>query len=1766
MNASELVGRVAALYLRQAVPSVWTEAEGTSRFVIDRLSAEQLASIANAVLADDGLSSLVSLKLPLGILAPLGVPDAALTDKPATYWRTADCDRRALVLANTGDDEQQSLAELTRIGAQELQDKPDLWVKAVAEGLGLQANELRWWEKALGGLQALRSHPLEREAEYVLRTRDAIVNDGLPLLRALGAALPALRLPADTSYFSGIKERVRGQASQWKRYFDDLHKKRACFLQKQTPAQQLLTEDDLSSQFERVRESIDVQYHPTIVAFIRAQSGWNDRAAALAQVEWERVKPLFDGLRREKFNLGQATLEFYDDRAPGLSLSEDDRDYLKRLIARNTTEPQDEDAEFYELHREELRNDPKLKAYWDKFVFGRPRETDDFVVGLVGALEVLFNRQSGAGVRRLEIRCDRASKKDFKELNVDAGLYFARRYAGLRKLLGDRVTWNVGSLFEFPALVDEWRSKQQGKQGLNHSMARPALQLKFLIRLEVTSEDGTTQEHQAHVVWRYDPNTVATQLDDDWRRLLEHPLPFCTTAREPAAVRGRFQSVDLANAKTFRPVHGRDRGTFVATYRAEQDIAVVWRKNLASALADTMVSPEVAEELKQQFAAFETAYIEALKAFTTDGLSDAALDAQLECYTTLLESILRKAKGDKNRELLLKPLLRIGAVAIEGGRPAVVVTPWHPLRLFAMAQKARMVARLVKYVLAAEQVLIGDSRLFFKDLASDLRHPFYPEVVLGWTDGKPELLAFTDFVLDYSLHELPMVGDEGTDDTNENPTEGSAVVADLLQRYLALHPHEHANMSVVLYNCDSARLPQAVVERVGTTYEGDEDVRCQVLLRHSDPDRLRDLYTDIIKSEDSDVDAFNASEATRDFLARLRICIIAQEAQTEPDPKEGRPYDIVYLQDVIARHARLEWYVERAQPLAADTLVPPRWSRRRPAARDDMKSVVYLCSPAQTTAGWTYLSALTSFLKGDWDENSERRLLPARQLDFRDPKTSRIFEETHNLGNWVVNYDEILDRRQLLNQQVTIIRYKQSATQGRNLVISSKASLALLRTMLLSRLRDLSLDMSDQELVQLANRFITDASDISGDIVLRAAKRGRNASELMGVVLSRYLMRSELAGSPFLGWYFLDDYADWLGQREEQIADILALAPERGGEGGLRLSMLVSEAKYITADSLAAKRKESEKQLRDTMKRIDEAIFGNPERLDRELWLGRLSDLVLDGVQFPAAAKVDLGDWRRAMRDGTCAIHVRGYSHVFVTGPSDGADCASFNAIASLPNGYQEVFGRAETREIVLNYARNRDAMGVRRRVASDDVWAERTYRRPADQVAISVPVTDGTGGDRGGSTPPQPPPVAASGATAGTSATAAGRGPSATGTLAGSGGTVTDVAATNSGWIRAEITSLLAGSAGAGDTPEDEAWLRKVETQARSALQQLQLQAKVLGSVLTPNSGLLKFAGTANLTVEQLLKRRSELLTTYSLPIVSVQPEPGAISVAIERPSRRVVRIQDVWARWAPPAREGNTEIAIGIREKDGSLLFLAPESRHAPHTLIAGSTGSGKSVLMQNLILGIAATNTPEQAEIVLIDPKLGVDYFAFDGLPHIRGGVIDQQDVALDRLRNLVDEMDRRYRDKFKPARVSNLTAYNRKVAPSERLPVIWLIHDEFAEWMMVDEYKQEVTSIVGRLGVKARAAGIYLVFAAQRPDANVMPMQLRANLGNRLILRVDSEGTSEIALGEAGAERLLGRGHLAAKLDGEPGIQFAQVPFVESSFMEQLVGAICGSSVT
>lgn len=1744
MTTPELLGKVAAQYLHDRLAQ--DDESGTARYLLDCLTAEQTAAVAKAILADSVLCDRVEMKLPKHFLDGFGLPLEILTVERTTYFRNAACDKSALLVANIGDDEEQSLKDLVPIGAPQLLENADLWVEVASTGLALPEDHKKWWRQALKGLVEARPVSLEHYAAYISATREANHEQGHMIRNALGYALPALHLPRDTNLFNALNDKNAGHASRWKKLYLDAFKKRGCYLVKQTPTQSLLDVETLTGSFEKTRDSIPVECHPSIEAFIPAPSGWNDLSEALALHEWEFVKPLFDGLKREAFNLGQATLTFYEEWDMDL-LSDADVDYLNRLKGRKPTNPDEEDEQFYQSHRLELKENASLKARWDRFIYGSPVETEDFISGLAQCMQSLFDQDLQSAERRLLIYTDKRSAKDLKQLNRDAGLYFSFRYRGLKELIGKAATWEVGKLFEFSDLDHAWVNGK--KPFRNRSVAKAALQIKFYLDLEVKLSQGTTEKYSKQLVWKFNPNAIASELYPDWERLSKNPFVRCEAQRESVSGKGRFQSIDLEDVKTLLPSYDKDRGSLIPVYSKHNDISIFWPVNLENALADQRLDEATAELLRGLFDDFQTKYAQAIQSFLDKGLADPlSLTDQFSAFSELLSAICRYAKGDRNRGFLLRPLLDIGSVPVEGGPVASIVAPWHPLRMAAMANKALQVTGLIRHLMTADNILFGDTKLYFEELKSELDHPFYPELVVGWRETKPELLSLADSYLDYSLHEPPVVQQEAYADTNENPNACALRVIDILKRYLALHPHEQANLSVVLYNCDSARLPQAIVDKIQELHEDDGEMRCQVVLRHREGSKLRELYERIIESTDTDADSFVASEATRDFMARLRIGIMADEAPP-PEESDGPPTDIVFLQDVIARHAQVEWYPEPSRPVDWEMWTPPRWSRRRPAASDDLKSVVYLCCPVASKEGWNYLTALTTFFKGDWDGNEDVRLLPARQLNFNDPTTASIFKEVHNLGTWVVNYDELLDRRQLVNQHVKVIRYKQTETQGRNMLISSNCSTNLLHRMVLKRLENLTLGLDALAMGALAKRFIDEANHISGDLVLRAAKRGRNASELIGVVLSRYLIEREVGPERFFGWYFLDDYADWLGQKEEQIADILALSPEEAEDGSKRLAVVISESKYIEYGNLSEKRKESQKQLRQTLERIAKALFGDPGRLDRDIWLSRFSDLVLNGIHFPANAQLQLTEWRRAIRDGECAIYLRGYSHVFVSGPTDCPECSDFAVVAESENSYQEVFSRAKLRELILSYNQQTDPIGVRRSFADADIWseAEKAYRLPASRIKTLVKTSPRQDKARPGKAIPDAETRATE-----TKPDAPGEANLPTDILP-SADEVSPAVGVLPAPSEIEVKDHVDEN-----TQEDFSWLKETESRTKGALQQFQLQSKLLSSKLTPNAALLKFQGSAQLTVDQVLKRRSEFLTTHGLRLISVRAEPGLVALAVSRPSRKVLNIASVWADWNPSVTNGNLDLLIGVKEDDGGLLLYSPK-RHAPHALIAGTTGSGKSVLMQNIVLSIAATNSPQQAQLIIIDPKQ-VDYLAFSELPHLTHGIVDNQAHAISVLEGLVQEMNRRY-EVMKVNKVTNIFDLMAKPGATEHPPILWVIHDEFAEWMMTEDYKNRVSDIVSRLGVKARAAGIYLFFAAQRPDAGVMPMQLRSNLGNRLILRVDGEGTSEIALGEKGAEQLLGKGHIAAKLEGEAGLIYAQVPFVTASFIESTVAAIC-----
>ena len=249
--------------------------------------------------------------------------------------------------------------------------------------------------------------------------------------------------------------------------------------------------------------------------------------------------------------------------------------------------------------------------------------------------------------------------------------------------------------------------------------------------------------------------------------------------------------------------------------------------------------------------------------------------------------------------------------------------------------------------------------------------------------------------------------------------------------------------------------------------------------------------------------------------------------------------------------------------------------------------------------------------------------------------------------------------------------------------------------------------------------------------------------------------------------------------------------------------------------------------------------------------------------------------------------------------------------------------------------------------------------------------------------------------------------------------------------------------------------------------------------------------------------------------------PIPGKSAVGIEVPNTTVsiVAIREILERIP---KDAPLSIALG---KDIAGRPVFGDLSKMPHLLVAGATGAGKSVCLNCIIASLLVTATPDELELLMIDPKR-VELTVYNGVPHLRNEVITDPSMAAGALNKITNEMDTRY-ERFAKAGVRKIEEYNAKF-PDEKLPYIVVIIDELADLMLIAPAKVEM--LIMRLAQLARATGIHLVVATQRPSVDVITGLIKANIPSRIAFAVSSQVDSRVILDMNGAERLLGRGDM------------------------------------
>ncbi len=362
---------------------------------------------------------------------------------------------------------------------------------------------------------------------------------------------------------------------------------------------------------------------------------------------------------------------------------------------------------------------------------------------------------------------------------------------------------------------------------------------------------------------------------------------------------------------------------------------------------------------------------------------------------------------------------------------------------------------------------------------------------------------------------------------------------------------------------------------------------------------------------------------------------------------------------------------------------------------------------------------------------------------------------------------------------------------------------------------------------------------------------------------------------------------------------------------------------------------------------------------------------------------------------------------------------------------------------------------------------------------------------------------------------------------------------------------------------------LREQATILEQTFKDFDLNVRVVGINTGPVITQYEIALETGMRVNKITTLGDDLALHLKVPSVRiVAPIPGKNAVGIEVPNehRATVRLKEVILGAGRKLAKIKVPMFLG---KDAEGKPLTHDLADMPHLLIAGTTGTGKSVCLNALIISMLMTRRPDELKLLLIDPKKN-EFSDYRKIPHLMHPVITDEAKATAVLAWAVDKMEERY-DLLSRARVRNLAQYNelgleeiqRRVQPDEQereripenLPYIVIVIDEFGDLIL--QTKREAEVYIIRLAQKARAAGIHLVLATQRPTVDIVTGLIKSNLPGRVCFKVASRMDSRVVLDEMGADKLLGKGDMLFLLPGNNSLVRAQCTYVASNEITKVV---------
>ncbi len=372
--------------------------------------------------------------------------------------------------------------------------------------------------------------------------------------------------------------------------------------------------------------------------------------------------------------------------------------------------------------------------------------------------------------------------------------------------------------------------------------------------------------------------------------------------------------------------------------------------------------------------------------------------------------------------------------------------------------------------------------------------------------------------------------------------------------------------------------------------------------------------------------------------------------------------------------------------------------------------------------------------------------------------------------------------------------------------------------------------------------------------------------------------------------------------------------------------------------------------------------------------------------------------------------------------------------------------------------------------------------------------------------------------------------------------------------WVFPNIDILQEGEV----QKQDATLYKKKALVIEQTLKSFGIPAKVVEIAVGPTVLRFSLGISVGIKVSRIKNLSNDLALALASQSSSVRveaPIPGTsyVGVEIPNPTPNYVYTRDMIKKLRQESEKYELPLILG---KDITGKTAIRDLSKIPHLLVAGATGTGKSVAINSLITGLLMTKTPDEVKFIMIDPKMGVEMAAYNGIPHLLNPVITDMELVVNALQWTIDEMMRRYRQ-LKQVHAKKLTEYN-KILGYTAMPYIIVVIDEMADLMLTSGV--DVEAKIQRLAQMGRAVGVHLILATQRPTVNVITGLIKANVPGRMAFAVATAMDSRVILDDTGAETLLGNGDMLFKDQTTPKPVRIQGTFTSTQDGDNVINAV------